>query len=295
MNEMPNRANHYRIFRKIAPNWDFDLHVHTNWSIDASSGATIEKYAQLSEKYKIHIGFADHYELACFEKSHINTRNSILNPETLSEYLEEIDSAKEHYKHISSGLELEYYPEREDQLQNFLEDYQNEFDLIVGSAHEIEDFRAITVLRDLQWLVEKHGSFSKVLGKYFDKLHKLIHSQLFDVVAHPDVIFRFLTNHHIWFTPEYRQYFPTIELGHLVRNSNMLYEINLSGLYYPWKESFPNLDMFHHLLANDIPFSIGSDCHSLKQFEERILEIRKINFINRNEWKYHKIFSNDDF
>lgn len=292
MTNMPKRANSLKIFQKIAPKWDFDLHVHTNWSGDAAPDATIEKYAQLSEKYKIHIGFADHYELACFEKPLEIKRTFKLNPETISNYLEEIDSAKEQYSHVTSGLELEYYPHREDQLRDFLDDYREDFDLIVGSAHEIEDFKAITVLKDLEWLVNKNGSFSNVLNMYFEKLHKLIQCQLFDVVAHPDVIFRFLTGQHQWFTKEYRHYLPTIELGHLAKNSNILYEINLSGLYYPWKEPFPNLDMFHHLLTNDILFSIGSDSHSLDQFKERVLQIRKINYLNRNEWKYHKIFSN---
>ena len=258
--------------------------------MDAAPDATMEKYAQLSERYKIHIGFAEHYELANFDTATGRQNNLKLNPETISDYLEEVDSLKEQYKHISSGLELEYYPHREDQLREFLDDYRNEIDLFIGSTHEIEDFKAITEIDGFNWLINKHGSFSAVLSLYLKKLENLIQSRLFDIIAHPDVIFRFLSEKHPSFKKEYRNFTPILEYGYLTHKTEALYEINLSGTHYPWNQFFPNMDVFHHLIANDVQFSIGSDSHSPAQFENKITDIRKINNIIRNDWKFRKKF-----
>ena len=60
----PIKHNKFRIFKRILPNWDHDLHVHSNWSQDNLNGPSMADYIPLAERYKIHIGFADHFEFA---------------------------------------------------------------------------------------------------------------------------------------------------------------------------------------------------------------------------------------
>ena len=87
-----------------------DYHIHTKWSHDiVNSGPTFEDYCKVAEKNKINICFLDHYELYYIEtdKNYPFYDNKIVN------YLEEVDKIKENYDFVLSGLEVDYYKDRE--------------------------------------------------------------------------------------------------------------------------------------------------------------------------------------
>lgn len=272
-----NTRNPRRIFEQISPDWAHDLHIHSNWSQDNLNGPTLSDYIPLAEKYKIHIGFAEHFELAYYEIANSKWGQWKLNLGTVDRYLEELDQMKSQFPHITVGLELDFYPHRIPQLQNFMDRYRNEFDFFIGSLHELEDFRAITIPQDLDWLIQNYGGFDLVLKKYWDYLQIMISAEIFDGIAHPDVIYRFFSEKDRKSHPEYERDQSILKIGELCFQTKTLMEVNLSGLRSPWKRSFPSESLVNHLRANDIEFFVGSDSHTTTAFEQSVLDIRKMN------------------
>ena len=276
------KRNSHRIFQHITPTWDHDVHIHTNWSQDNLNGPSMHHYAELAEKYKIHIGFADHFELLYEESQSMKHGKWKLCRDSLPQYLEEIDQLQSEGFHVSAGLEVDYYPQRIPQLQAFLDEFYDQFDLIIGSVHEIEDFRPVTVQEDLDWLMEKYHSFTSIVDEYFRLEMEMVEQQLFDVIAHPDVVYRFCTPEMLTQHPEYKADPRVLEIGRLCASTKTLLEVNLSGIYKPWNQSFPNEKYMFDLIAEGTEFTIGSDSHSIEHFEKSVLDIRKFNRINRS-------------
>ena len=275
----------FRVFRRIQPNWDHDVHIHTNWSEDNLNGPSFEDYIPLAQKYKTHIGFADHFEMQYYRKYGGGPRNPEdppwkLNPNSLEKYLEEIDGLKEHYSFVSSGLELDYYPEKKEELREFVDDYHTQFDLFYGSVHETEKYQPITILEFFNSQVQKMGSFQAVLNKYWDLMFEMVDDQIFDAVAHPDVIYRFLEREKVANTnPEYLHDLRVVELGKRCIETYPLMEVNLSGFFKSWGQSFPKEEFVYNLLAEGTKFIVGSDSHSPQDFEKSILKTRYYNQI----------------
>jgi len=184
----------YRVFEDIKPGWDHDLHVHSNWSQDNLDGPTHRDFLQLAQRYKIHVGFADHYEIGFYTRTPPKSADLgpwKLNPKTIDSYLEFCDHLKEDYKNISIGLEVSYHDEISSEIDEFLDDYYSQFDYVIGSLHEVDLFKAITVPRDLEQTIKKHGGLHEVAELYFQYLEDMIRTKKFDIIGHPDVLFRF--------------------------------------------------------------------------------------------------------
>ncbi|MHA1745124.1 MAG: hypothetical protein ACTSWW_03925 [Promethearchaeota archaeon] len=281
----PSVRNKRRIFQRISPDRAVDLHLHSNWSQDNLNGPAMAEYIPLAEKFNLHIGFADHFELLYYEKTSQNQKYGKwrLTPDTIDKYLEEIDSLKEHYPFVSSGLEMGFSPtpSRNARIRDFIDDYRNDFDLFLGGIHEIEDFHAVVMRQDLEILIQKYGSFERVVEKYFDLEEAMVQSQIFDAIAHPDVIFRFLNPQHDEQVLKYRRNTRIFQIGELCQETGTMMEVNLSGYRFAWGDSLPSLDKIHHLLASGVSFIVGSDSHSLTDLSQSILRIRKINNLIR--------------
>jgi HisJ family histidinol phosphate phosphatase len=290
MGEKPIKHNKFRIFKRILPKWDHDLHVHSNWSQDNLDGPSLADYIPLAERNKIHIGFADHFEFAFSNTKDPKCKKCRLNQKSVDDYLEEIDKIKENYPFITSGLEFNFFPTRKEKLHEFTDDYRDQFDFFIGGVHEIEELHSIIIKNDLDSLIHKYGSLNIVLDKYFQIEVELIKSQIFDCIAHPDVIYRFISEKERINHPEYAFDERVLELGAFCETTRTIMEVNLSGYRFPWKNPFPNLEYLHHLIAQGVSFIVGSDSHSLEDFSNNILNIRRINSIIKGEYLFTKKF-----
>lgn len=245
-----------------------DYHLHTKgWSVDvAQDGPTFEDYIKVAEEHQINICFLDHYELHYVE----NDKTNPFYNERVTDYLEEIDIYKETYDFILSGLEVEYYENKEIQLMEFMDDYGNELDFIGGSIHEWIIGYPITTKKGLTKLLEKIP-MKKIIDNYFELMKKMINSQIFKNICHIDTIFRYINNN---------EFIPTddcdisdnrvLELGRLCIKNKINVELNLSGLRFPIKRTFPSLDVMKQLKKEGVEFFVGSDSHSLDYFEKKI-------------------------
>ena len=131
-----------------------DYHVHTRWSHDIKDfGPYFEDYIKVAEKNKINICFLDHYELYYIE----NDKNyPFYGDGKINQYLEEVDKFKENYEYVLSGLEVDYYIDREMELWEFMDDYGKQIDFIAGTLHETEFGYPITTREKLLQLLKKN-------------------------------------------------------------------------------------------------------------------------------------------
>ncbi len=248
-----------------------DFHVHTRpWSADVrEDGPTFEDYIKIAEKHQINVCFLDHYELYYVE----NDKTNPFYNGRVNDYLEEIDILKETYDLILSGLEIEYYEDKEIQLMEFMDDFEKEFDFIGGSIHEWIIGYPITTREGLLKLLEKIP-MKQIINKYFELSVKMINSQIFRHVCHIDTIFRYINNN---------DFIPTddcdvsdnrvVDLGLLCIKNNIKVELNLSGLRFPIKRSFPSMNVMKTLKKEGVEYFVGSDSHSLDYFEEQIPKV----------------------
>ncbi|WP_457557702.1 histidinol-phosphatase HisJ family protein [Candidatus Harpocratesius sp.] len=286
-----NKISHrpFRLFESLTPQWDHDLHIHTNWSQDNLNGPSALKWLNLSERYKIHIGFADHFEIGYYihrPPKYADLGSWKLNLNTIDNYLEEFDDLKSKFQHFSLGLEVSYHPSIQDRIWEFLDDYYSQFDYITGSVHEIELFRAITVKKNIQPLIQNQVQFKSLIDRYFKLIQEMIDSKRFDVIAHPDVIFRFVSFSTLSkeIQNNYRRYL--FDIAWLCDKTKTFMEINLSGYRYQWQDSFPKESLLAHFRLEDIPMVIGSDSHEISYFSSIVPKIRKLNNLLKNNWKF---------
>jgi len=196
-----------------------------------------------------------------------STTNFILSKETF-------DDLKGNYKFILSGLELEYYRDREIELLEFMDDYGKELDFISGTLHEWVYGYPITSRAKLLQLLEK-VQMRKVLDDYFEISRKMIESKIFKNICHIDTIFRYINDHDIkplddCDVSDER----VLELGRLCIKNKINIEYNLSGSRFPINRPFPSKEIAKQLKLERAKFFVGSDSHSVEFFQENISKVK---------------------
>jgi HisJ family histidinol phosphate phosphatase len=258
-----------------------DFHLHTRpWSCDVvQDGPTFEDYIKVAEENQINICFLDHYELHYVE----NDKTNPFYNGRIADYLEEIDKCKETYDFVLSGLEVEYYQDKEISLMEFMDDYGKELDFVGGSIHEWIIGYPITTKEGITKLLDKIP-MKKIIDEYFEISKRMINSRIFKNICHIDTIYRYINKNE--FVPSDECDISdnrTIELGHLCIKNGIKVELNLSGLRFPIKRSFPSMSVAKMLKMEGAKFFIGSDSHSLDYFEKQIPKLKEAHLLlNKN-------------
>ena len=255
-----------------------DYHIHTNWSHDIiGSGPTFDDYIKEAEKHKINICFLDHYELYYIETD----ETCPFYNDKIIKYLEEMDKLKENYEFIQSGLEVEYYPQKENELKNFMDDFGKEFDFIGGTLHETKMGFPVTTRARLIDLLNQ-TSITQVVDDYFLMMKQLIKSKIFDNICHLDTIFRYINKNDIMPPRDCDMSAERIlKLGKLCIENGIAIEYNLSGYKFPIGRPFPAKKIIKKLVKNGAKVYVGSDSHNISYFKRNIPKIKKAyKFIN---------------
>ena len=102
-----------------------DHHLHSRWSDDiVDNGPLFEDYLSVAEENKINICFLEHYEIYQIEMF----ENHPFRVNSINKYLEELDKIKDNYEFVLSGLEVDYYHDKADQLGEFMDEYEKQLD-----------------------------------------------------------------------------------------------------------------------------------------------------------------------
>jgi HisJ family histidinol phosphate phosphatase len=261
---------------------DTDYHVHTRWSHDIKDfGPLFEDYIKVAERNKINICFLDHYELYYIE----NDKNyPFYGDGKIDQYLEDIDKIKENYESVLSGLEVDYYIDREMELWEFMDEYEKQIDFIAGTLHEMDFGYPVTTREKLLKLLKKK-KIKNIVDEYFELMERLINSKIFKNICHLDTIFRYLNPKDLKPTfdcdiSDVR----VLNLGRLCIENGIQIEYNLSGIKYPIARSFPSKKVVKQLNNEGAKIFVGSDSHSVNYFRTKIHKVKKAyKLLNKNK------------
>ncbi|RDV84292.1 histidinol-phosphatase [Ammonifex thiophilus] len=226
-----------------------DYHVHT--ARCGHAVGEVGEYLRQAEKVGLkELGFADHLPLY-FLPPEERDPGLAMPQAQLGDYVREITGLKgKSVVEVKLGIEADYVPGWEEELRKLLSAHP--FDYVLGSIHfldgwgfdnpaEIEGYRG----KDLDLLYEQ----------YFSLLQRLASSQLFDVVAHPDLIkkFGFLPSRDL--KPLYQE---TVKI---IAAADLAVEVNTAGLRHPVKEIYPAAEFLFLCRRYRVPVTLGSDAH----------------------------------
>jgi histidinol-phosphatase (PHP family) len=219
-----------------------DYHLHTHFSDGRGNHA---EYVEWAERQGIfEIGFADH---VC-----INPIPWAVPLEKLPEMIQEIDRARKKSGPeftIRAGIEMDYFPDREDEIDSIIKALP--LDYVIGSVHFLNKWNFESTLDGYdEWDMNNLYEF------YFNLIIKATRSGLFDIIAHVDLIKKFGHRPNDGIGDLYR------EVARTFRESDVVVELNTSGLNKPCKEFFPSESFLKIFYDEGVHITLGSDAHN---------------------------------
>jgi histidinol-phosphatase (PHP family) len=151
------------------------------------------------------------------------------------------------------GIEVDFVAGAEDRIANLLDRY--DFDYVLGSVHFIGevavDHSGYDAWRDL-------GDADRVWSRYFELLAEAARSDLFDILAHPDLV-------KVWGPerppPERDPRFFYERAVEAIAEGGPAVEVSTAGLRKPIGELYPSRAFAEMCVEAEVPFSLSSDAH----------------------------------
>jgi histidinol-phosphatase (PHP family) len=224
-----------------------DLHNHT--TLSNHSTGTIDEYILKAIEIGIDIyGFTDHAPMGGFDKVYRISMNKINIYEDNILYLKDI------YKNdieILLGYEVDYMPQKKYFEKNIL---NADVDYLIGSVHFLNGwgFDNPAYIKNY-----KNKNIDQVWIDYFKEIKQLAKSNYFNIIGHLDLIkvFNFLPKKDIKLIAQ--------DAMKEIKKSNMVLEINTSGLRKPINEIYPSKALLELAYELDIQITFSSDAHKI--------------------------------
>lgn len=239
-----------------------DYHMHTTFS---DGKDTYLSYLEVARKKDLaEIGFSDHITILpvdwCVQE---------VDFPVLRENLKNLCNNFSEDVQVRFGLEVDYFPDKEEEIRQVISYFP--VDYVIGSVHFIDE-----------WNFDSDPSYygkwsnNEIYQMYFDILKKAIKSGLFDIIGHFDIIKKL----NCWpETDPSNLYEETLKI---MKEANVVLELNTSGLDHPCKEFYPNKDALALACKLGIPITLGSDSHHPSQvsrhFESAINMLKSVGY-----------------
>ena len=239
-----------------------DYHMHTTFSDGKDS---YQSYLESARKKDLaEIGFTDHLTLApvdwCVdEKDYPVMKENLRN--LCNNFSEDVQ--------VRFGLEVDYFPDKEEALSQLIAYFP--VDYVIGSVHFIDDWNFDTD-RSL------YGKWSNdtLYQMYFERVQQAAKSRLFDVIGHFDLIKKL----NCW--PESDQTHLFEASLKVLKEADVVMELNTSGLDRPCHEFFPSKQILEMAAKIGVPVTLGSDAHMPAQvgrhFETAIAMLKEVGY-----------------
>lgn len=220
-----------------------DYHIHTFYS---DGKAWPEEYIDRARELGLsELGFSDHLTLT-EEQQDWSIKLSLLD-----EYIERITRLKDSVNGLTIrlGLEVDYFPGKEEEIYKYISGLP--LDYVIGSVHYMDEGSV-----DLGPEYYEDKDINNLFEKYFTLIARAASSQLFDFMAHPDLvrIFRYYPSANA--EPMYR--YLASELG----KSDVAFEINTNGMNKPLRDFYPDRRYLHIFREEGVPVLVNSDAHN---------------------------------
>jgi len=256
-----------------------DYHMHT----PLCGHALGEPYEYAEQALKIglkEIGFSDH---APFIKHPLP--GITMSMDELSQYHRMIERVRGEFSGrlvIKIGIEADFIHGYEEKTQMLLAGYP--YDYVYGSIHFIGDWAFDSPDERAKW---DQADVDSVYRSYYEHLRKAAESQLFDIMAHVDLVKKFGHRADTDMSEEIR------ETARVFSNNGVAIEINTSGLRKDVQEIYPSLEVLKIYAQENVDIVFGSDAHLTgdvgKDFEQAALLARKAGYKDYVAFKDRKI------
>ena len=247
-----------------------DLHIHIERG--EYSRQWIEKFINQAVKMNIgeinllehsvrikefHPTFKQASEYSLYQKRWFEGKKE--QAHSLDEYKALIDEIRsiDYPVKVNFGLEVCWFEQHEDYIRNLLNEC--DFDYALGSVHWIDNWTFNQ--RKYQWLGK---DVDKLYRRYYEMSNTLIKSDIFDIIAHPDLI----RCHGIY--PKYDLTETYYELCENAKAHNVMIEMNTS------KGLGLNSQLFDIAKQVGVKFSTGSDAHCPENVGKNIFEVTNL-------------------
>lgn len=157
------------------------------------------------------------------------------------------------------GVECDFIPGAEEQTAALLA--VRDFDYVVGSVHFVGDGDA-AVDHDGFDVWESGGDAERIWGRYFEMLAEAARSNLFDILAHPDLVKVWGRDRPLPEGDLRRFYEPAVEA---IAESGIAVELSTAGLRKPVAELYPATAFAELCVEAGAPFALSSDAHLPEQ------------------------------
>jgi histidinol-phosphatase (PHP family) len=172
---------------------------------------------------------------------------------------------------ILLGMEMDFIPGMLDHPRDFCKKY--DFDYVIGSAHYIGSWGFD---QEMQMEGFKRGSTRSIYECYFDLVKQLAQTGVFDIIGHLDLVKKF-------------GYFPSQgwddlqeETAKALGESDMVVELNTSGMDKPVGEFYPGPDFLKKLKKHGVPVTLSSDSHKPREvgryFEKAVALLKELGY-----------------
>ncbi len=238
-----------------------DYHVHLE-----TGPYTIEwvlKYLEVAKNRNISdLGFSEHgYRFKQSKSMLFNPWIEERQTENIEEYVTLILKAKKQGLPVKLGIELDYIPNKEKEIENFLKDYP--WDYVIGSVHWIDNWGFDLQEMKNNW---ENKAVINVYKEYFNIIKNLLAFKQFDILGHVDVIK--VLGHKPKESENEILFNMYDKLVNQIKESNITVEVNTAGLRKPVLELYPSPQLMKRLTENNIPLILNSDAHQPKHVGE---------------------------
>jgi histidinol-phosphatase (PHP family) len=219
-----------------------DYHMHSLYS----DGRSVpEEYiaAAISEGM-MEIGFSEHLNL--FKEN----EDWIMKPEDLSSYFLHLETLRRKTKDlkIKIGLEVDYFPGKDNEIQAFLDPLP--LDYIIGSVHYLGEKTV-----DMGTEFYEGKNIDSLFESYFYSVAEAVTSGLFDIIGHCDLI-------RIYgYKPASDQESQYRNLAKIMKKHDVTFEVNTNGRNRPLADFYPDRKFLSIFREENVPVCVNSDAH----------------------------------
>lgn len=250
-----------------------DSHVHTHYSHGDS-----EVYRLVLEGIKKGldgIGFSEHFHYDFFSDLGLPTvSGNIVNGTKFDDfklYYNAVNQAKLDFGSkikIHLGVEIDYLKSKSEQIkeslniQPYKNDYKEknpnrkfEFDFIMGATHFIgEPLKYFSDYKDKgdDWMI----------NEYFDSIEHCIKSEIFDIIAHSEIIKYFIDKDFTYYRKRVESVVNLLSEYNVAIDINTDYMINPDTKKLDIERINPGIEMLKMCNDKNIVMVLGSDAHS---------------------------------
>jgi histidinol-phosphatase (PHP family) len=157
------------------------------------------------------------------------------------------------------GVECDFIPGAEEQTAALLA--VRDFDYVVGSVHFVGDGDA-AVDHDGFDVWDGGEDAERIWARYFEMLAEAARSNLFDILAHPDLVKVWGRDRPLPEGDLRRFYEPAVEA---IAESGIAVELSTAGLRKPVAELYPSVAFAELCVEAGAPFALSSDAHLPEQ------------------------------